>query len=358
MSLSARARIHLPNIVANWRTVRDAGGNSVCAAVVKADAYGHGLGPVSQALHDAGCDHFFVAHAFEGEAVRSQLGSHATIYVLNGPDPYEEPLYRANALTPVINSDHQFQLLVSWLQTGGKLRDGYALHFDTGMNRLGLPAGDASEIAAATADIPPAMIMSHLACSDDKANAMNGFQLAQFHTIAEHFPGIPTSLCNSDGVWIGPAFQHDLLRPGIALYGGGNPPAETELHPGMTLEAPLIQVKSVQAGETVGYGATHRFKTAARIAIAAIGYGDGFPRSASNRGYATIEGQRCPIVGRVSMDLVTIDVSAATKLARPGVFAQFIGPDVPLEEQASLAGTIGYELTTGLTPRVTRIYEE
>ncbi|GAB5457617.1 MAG: alanine racemase [Henriciella sp.] len=357
MSLRPRARIHLNNIADNWRTLRAAQESGLTASVIKADAYGHGLEQVAETLHEAGCDHFFVAHGFEGERARNILGPHPSIYVLNGPNPYEEPLYRMSALTPVINSLYQFQTLVAWMQSSGKLRNGYALHFDTGMNRLGLPVSDAAQIAEATAGSDASMIMTHLACSETASNTMNAFQLAQFEAALTHFPNVPISLANSGGVWLGEAYRADLTRPGIALYGGGTAPEGTQLKPGMTLEAPILQVHVAQTGETVGYGATHTFSKPTPLATVALGYGDGFPRSASNTGFAMIDTMRCPIVGRVSMDLITIDVSAGVNLARPGVFAQFIGSHAPLEEQASLAGTIGYELTTGLTPRVERIYE-
>lgn len=358
MSLRPRARIHLDHIAENWRTLRDAQVSGATASVIKADAYGHGMEKVAEALHDAGCDHFFVAHAFEGELARRTLGPHPTIYVLNGPNPYEEPLYRISALTPVINSLYQFQTLVAWMQSGGKLRNGYALHFDTGMNRLGLPVSDAQEIAEATAGSDPALIMTHLACSEAAANTMNAFQLAQLEAALSYFPNVPISLANSGGMWLGEAYHADLTRPGFAVYGGGNTPDGIDLKPGMTLEAPILQVHVGQAGDTVGYGATHTLTKPTPLATIALGYGDGFPRSASSKGFAMIDQMRCPIVGRVSMDLITIDVSAGVNLARPGVFAQFIGADALLEDQASLAGTIGYELTTGLTPRVERIYEQ
>lgn len=358
MHLRPRARIHLNNIAENWRTLNAFQRTGVTGAVVKADAYGHGAEQVGQALCDAGCDHFFVAHCHEGVSLRRAIASNPVIYVLNGPAPYEEPLYRENALTPVINSAAQFKTLVTWLESGGRFRNGYALHFDSGMNRLGLPISDAAHLSEAAKQHPPALIMSHLACSEEPTNAMNSFQLEHFSQAAAHFPTIPTSLSNSGGIWLGSDYHQALTRPGIALYGGGYPPDGTSLLPGLTLEAPILQVRVAEAGETVGYGASHRLNKPTPLATVAIGYGDGFPRSASNKGYVTIDAKRCPIVGRVSMDLVTVDISAAADLARPGVYAQFIGPDVPLEDQAVLAGTIGYELTTGLLPRVTRIYED
>lgn len=357
MSLRPRAHIHLANIADNWRTLQAAQSTGVTAAVIKADAYGHGLSKVAETLHDAGCDHFFVAHSHEAEATRVILGSHPNIYVLNGPSPDEEALYRENALIPVINSAFQFRTMADWLVDGVKMPRGYALHFDTGMNRLGLPMSDAAEIADAAEAQAPVLIMSHLACAEDRATSMNALQAAHLETISASFPGVPLSLSNSGGVWLGRDYHHALSRPGIALYGGGAAPEGVDLKPGMTLSAPILQVREIEAGETVGYNATWRADARTLTATLAIGYGDGFPRSASNKGFAILGEERCPILGRVSMDLITIDVTNASELARPGVYAQLIGLDAPLEEQAALAGTIGYELTTGLTPRVKRIYE-
>lgn len=358
MSLRPRARIHLSNIAANWRTIRDFQDHGDVGAVIKADAYGHGLQQVAQTLAEAGCRQFFVAHAFEGLAAREVLGSDPIIYVLNGPDPYSEPTYRENNLTPVINTLENLQYLQAWLRASGPLRDGYVLHFDSGMNRLGLDIASASEIASACAEAPPNLIMTHLACAEQPGSTMNAFQLEHFQTVMDVFPAVPASIANSGGVWLGTDYRAALSRPGYALYGGGTRAAKIPLRPGMTLEAPILQIRTAQRGESVGYGATHTFDAPTLIATVALGYGDGFPRAASNSGFAMLEGLRCPIVGRVSMDLITIDVSAASHLARPGVFAQFIGPDALLDEQAARAGTIGYELTTGLTPRVTRLYED
>lgn len=357
MSLRPRAHIHLSNIADNWRTLRAAQVRGVTSAVIKADAYGHGLRQVAETLHDAGCDHFFVAHSHEAELTRATLGSHPNIYVLNGPSPDEEALYRENALIPVINSSFQFRTMADWLVDGVKMPRGYVLHFDTGMNRLGLPSTDARELAAASEGQDPVLIMSHLACAEHHDEMMNVHQAETLKTIAEAFPDIPVSLANSCGVWLGADYHQALSRPGIALYGGGPSPEGLVLKPGLTLEAPILQVRQIEIGETVGYGATWRAEAPTVIATLAIGYGDGFPRSASNKGFVMLGAKRCPILGRVSMDLITIDVTQAADLARPGVYAQLIGPDAPLEEQAALAGTIGYELTTGLTPRVKRIYQ-
>lgn len=357
MSLTPRAHIHLQNIADNWQTLRQLQSNGVTAAVVKADAYGHGLRPVAETLHEAGCDHFFVAHAFEAVETRNALGRHPNIYVLNGPAPDEEALYRENALIPIINSSFQYRTMVEWMIDGQKLPRGYALHFDTGMNRLGLPVGDAPDLASASDAHPPILILSHLISSEDPDAAMNRIQLESLLAISQAFPDVPLSLSNSGGVWLGGDFHNALTRPGIALYGGGTSPNMAALKPAMTLEAPILQVRQIETGETVGYGGTWRALEPTLTATLAIGYGDGFPRSASNKGFAMLGETKCPVLGRVSMDLTTVDVTNAAELARPGVYAQLIGPNAPLEEQAALAGTIGYELTTGLTPRVKRLYQ-
>ena len=357
MSLRPRARIHLNHIAENWRTLQQTHQGGTVAAVVKADAYGHGLKPVCEALHAAGCDHFFTAHAFEAEMARKTLGPHPEIYVLNGPAAGEEDLYRQAALTPIINSQDQYRLLCEWVSAGRKLSRGYALHFDTGIHRLGLNSNDAAALAEATQPHPPKLILSHFACADEAGASMNSDQASLLDQVAAHFPNLPLSLSNSSGVWLDPSYHLHLSRPGLALYGGGHPPPHITLKPGLTLEAPILQILNVPAGASVGYGATWQAPKETLLATLALGYGDGFPRSASNRGFASLNGQRCPIRGRISMDLMTIEISSMAGLARPGDYVQLIGADAPLEEQAGLAGALGYELTTGLTPRVSRIYE-
>lgn len=356
MSLRPRAHIHLQNIVKNWQTINESTGASQTAAVVKADAYGHGLERVVQALFEAGCDHFFVAHTFEAEIVRWTLGSVPQIFVLNGPAPDEEALYRKLALTAVVNSPGQFQTLVEWLNGSGKLPAGYALHFDTGMHRLGLSVDDAKTISNATQALKPSLIMSHFSCAEAIDQSLSKEQIARFSKIEHLFPDIPVSLSNSAATALGTDANRNLIRPGYGLYGGGGQATGLNLLPAMTLEAPILTVQTVPAGCGIGYGCTDAAPTERLIATVALGYGDGFPRSASHKGHAIIEETKCPIVGRVSMDLITIDVSNIPALARPGVFAQFMGEAIPMDEQAASIGTIGYELTTGLTPRVERIY--
>jgi alanine racemase len=349
------ATIHLSNIVQNWKSLcaRAPGGKT--AAVVKANAYGHGAAEVGEALHDAGCDIFFVAYAFEGEQLRKALGPHALIFVLNGPAPDDADLYRSAALSAVINSPKQYHTLHNWLQNGSKIS--YALHFDTGMNRLGLRPSDAAKLADVTKAHPPAFIMSHLACSDDTDNPMNTAQHSEMTKVALAFPSVPVSFANSGGVMLGDGFVEALPRPGIALYGGGAPVEGLTLHPGLTLTAPILAVHIAKAGDTVGYGAAHTLKADTPLATVALGYADGMLRSGANRLIGYIAETPCPVVGRISMDLITIDVSKAQTRAKAGTGVEFIGKTATVEAQAARCGTIGYELLTGLSERVERIYE-
>ncbi|MCL4129945.1 UNVERIFIED_CONTAM: hypothetical protein GTU68_011775 [Idotea baltica] len=349
------ANIHLSNIVENWKALCARAPSGKTAAVVKANAYGHGARQVGEALHDAGCDIFFVAYAFEGEQLRRALGPHALIYVLNGPSPDQAVLYQSAALSAVVNSPKQFQTLYAWLQSGIKIP--YALHFDTGMNRLGLRAEDAAKLATATQARPPELIMSHLACGDETSSPMNAAQPAKLSAIAAVFPGIPVSLANSGGVMLGGGFIDALPRPGIALYGGGAPADGLKLKPGLTLTAPILTLHIAKKGETVGYGATHTFNTDVPLATVGLGYADGILRSGANQLIGYIDETPCPVVGRISMDLITIDVSKAQNTAKAGTGVEFIGKTATLEAQAARCGTIGYELLTGLSERVERIYQ-
>lgn len=355
MTQQPRATIHLGHIADNWRTIDSLYPNAKTAAVVKANAYGLGLAQVAPVLHDAGCDVFFVAYSFEGEALRKIVGPHALIFVLNGPSIDEADLYEKSVLTVVVNTPGQYQTWHNWRASGYKIA--YALHFDTGMNRLGLPVADAAKIAEATEPEAPVLIMSHLSSSECAGNETSLSQLELFKTVCAYFPDVPASLSNSGGVFAGDEFVFDLLRPGFALYGGGYDNAPTILKTSLTLEAPILSVHIGRAGESVGYGATRKFDDDTLLATVALGYADGIPRSGSDKLSAYIAGIECKIVGRISMDLITIDVSKAHQHAKAGVFVEFIGPNANLNRQAEFASTIGYELLTGLGHRVKRTYE-
>ncbi|WP_300378398.1 alanine racemase [Henriciella sp.] len=353
MSLQPRARIHTANIVANWRAIASLAPDSEAGAVVKANAYGHGAGPVARALRKAGCKTFFVAYVEEGVELRECIGPDAHIFIFNGVEPADMQLVQDLGLVPVMNS---IPALREWLSRGGAGK--YAVHIDTGMNRLGIRVGDLSELLDLSHTNPPHHVMSHLVDSDVPSDPFNSRQRDVFAKLSAAFPEARKSLSNTGGCYLGTGFEFDITRPGIGLYGGGpTAPEGMEILPGMTLEAPILTVQRASAGETAGYGAEWTFNSPRLLATVALGYGDGFPRSAGNTGYANLGGYHCPIVGRVSMDLITIDVTSAATLAKPGMFAQFIGAEVALEDQARLAGTVGYELVTGLGHRVRRIYE-
>ncbi|MEM5517240.1 alanine racemase [Henriciella sp. AS95] len=353
MSLHPRATIHLDNIVANWRTIGALTPASETGAVVKANAYGHGVAQVAGALHNAGCRTFFVAYVEEGAELREAVGPDAKIMVFNGAQEEDRTLVRDAQLVPVLNSLPAIDEWVSYNRTIP-----FAVHIDTGMNRLGVRPDDVARMLDLTRGTALTHVMSHLVDSDDPKCPLNTRQCYTFGDLIRPLTSIQSSLANTGGCFLGQMYGFDVTRPGIGLYGGGpRPPEGVDILPGMTLEAPILTVQKARPDETVGYGATCELKQDTLLATVALGYGDGFPRSAGNQGVATLGGIRCPIMGRVSMDLITIDVSAASDLAKPGGFAQFIGPDAPLEEQAKCAGTVGYELVTGLGHRVRRLYD-
>jgi alanine racemase len=225
-----------------------------------------------------------------------------------------------------------------------------ALHIDTGMNRLGLPLADvgAAHDALARCDMP--LVMSHLACASDPAHRLNAAQLQRFTEVATRFPGARKSLAATAGVFCGGAYRFGLLRPGIGLYGDAGRDDDTHpLAPVATLDAPILQLRDIAAGDAVGYGATFVAPGPMRTATIALGYADGYLRSASGRGYGVLAGARCPILGRVSMDLITLDVTAAGGAAEIGARIEMLGPNVPLLDVAAAAGTASYEVLTSLS---------
>jgi alanine racemase len=305
--------------------------------VVKADGYGLGADTIAPALAAAGTRTFFVATLGEGLALRALLGAGVAIYVFNGPAPGEAETYRQADLVPALNSPAQIAL---WDASAP-----HALHVDTGMNRLGLKP---HELHAAR-ELRPLMVMSHLACASDPAHPMNAVQRARFTEIAAQYPAAKRSLAASGGIMLGRDYTFDLTRPGIGLYGGGAlDEANPQLATVATLEAPILQAFDLPAGASVGYGATFTAASPLRAATVALGYADGWLRSLSGSGYGHIGGATCPLLGRVSMDLVTIDISAAPN-AREGDFVEFLGPNVKLDDVAARAGTISYEVLTNLS---------
>lgn len=350
MTSRPRATVHLDNIVANWQAIDRLHPGATTAAVVKADAYGLGASHVVRKLAAKGCSTFFVAHLEEAVEVRRALGFGPRIFVLNGPSARELQTYREAALTPVLSSEEQVAV---WARTP---QEGCALHFDTGINRLGLDAALLETRLEEFHKLQPVLVMSHLACADTPDHPMNWQQLSAFSDIAGAFPDTPASLANSAGCYLGRAYGFDLTRPGIALYGGSRPPDDVVLKPGLTLTARILSVFRAGAGETVGYGATRMLDADTTLATVALGYADGMPRSGSDRLVAWLGDVPCPVVGRISMDLITIDVSKAQARAKTGERVEFLGSHAKLEDQAARAGTLGYELLTGLGKRVERLY--
>jgi alanine racemase len=352
--------VDLAAIVANWRAVAAAAPGAETAAVVKADAYGLGAAPVARALAAAGCRTFFVATIDEGIALRATLPE-ARILVLGGPLPGTAADLAEHRLIPVLNSLEQIGQWVGFARAR-EIRPEAVLHVDTGMNRLGLDSAAIGELAgqpAMLAGIRPTLIMSHMACADEPDHPKNREQLQQFQSLGDRL-GLAArrSLAASSTVFLGADYHFDLVRPGAALYGLNPVPGRPNPLAGVVrLEGRIIQVRDVDSPQTVGYGASHRFAGKARVATVAAGYADGLFRSLGNRGFAVIGGQRVPVVGRISMDLTTFDVSGvAPGIAHPGALVQLIGPDHPVDDLAAEAGTIGYEILTALGRRYFRSY--
>ena len=355
--------VDLSAIEANWRALGRRVMPCECAAVVKADAYGCGIEQVVAALTAAGCKSFFVADLAEARRARGVAPGPA-IYVLNGLAPGSAPIFAEINARPVIGSLVE---LAEWdaFCNAKQWRGGAALHVDTGMNRLGITANEAAALAPRirSENHGITLLMSHLACAELPEHPLNERQIKLFREVRILYRGIPSSLANSSGIFLDAAAHCDMVRPGVALYGVNPTPGKTNpMRPVIELRARIVQVRNVTRGETIGYDAVWTAKHAPRIAVVAVGYADGYLRAASSAddrpgGSAIIAGKRCPIAGRVSMDLIAIDVTdLADAAARRGDFATLIGDDLPVDDVAKAAGTIGYEVLTGLGRRYHRVY--
>lgn len=359
--------IDLDALAGNWRRLgqRMAPAGAECAGVVKANGYGLGIGPVARTLHAAGCRTFFVAQIDEGIALRAVLdeaaAGHAAVFVLCGLLPGTADLFRDHHMAPVLSTPEQ---IAEWRGLPPEMRAAIprpALHVDTGMRRLGLTQGEAEAFLAdadALAAVDPAVVVTHLACADDAAHPLNAEQLDLFRRLHARLPGVRGSYANSSGIFLGPEAHFDLGRPGVALYGANPTPGRPNpMAPVVRLSARILQVRRIDAPQSVGYGATHTLAAGSRVATVGVGYADGYIRAQGNRGFGAIAGHRVPIVGRVSMDLTTLDVTAVPPdEARPGAMIDLIGPDITLDEVAEHAGTIPYEILTQLGRRYHRVY--
>jgi alanine racemase len=353
-------RIDLNALRSNYALLRDRAAPAECAACVKADAYGLGVTHIAPALMDAGCKTFFVAHADEGAEVRRLLAE-ARIYILHGVWPGSEEILYDHRLTPVLNSLQQLDAWGAIARAKGTRLDA-ALHVDTGMTRLGLGDGEIGELTAAPGrldGVSLTQIMSHLCCGDEPANPLNATQLQRFNEARARLPAAPASLAASGGIFLGSEYHFDMVRAGIALYGARPTSDDTNPMSEVTrASARILQVRDVDSPLTVGYGAAHKVDKPSRIATISVGYADGYILSLSGRGYACIDGIAAPVVGRVSMDLITLDVSDIPRdKAVPGAFVDIIGGGPDLDDVARLAGTISYELLTRLGRRFHRVYQ-
>ncbi len=367
----ARLTIDLDALVANYRDLARHSGQAITAAVVKANAYGLGVEQVAPALAAEGCRKFFVALPEEGIALRRILPN-SEIFVFGGiSDRHLAGACAEAGLTPVLNSREEIANWADYWAERGSRRP-CAIHVDTGMNRLGLDVEEAlaffDENAVSHA-VTPILLMSHLACADDPDHPLNHQQLESFQKVRAVAKGIESSLANSAGVFLGDAYHFELTRPGISLYGGAPViGADNPMRPVVTAEARILQIRAVEAGETVSYGATVALERDSRIAVVSAGYADGYHRAGSGHGVALrlavsdgahgwIAGHRVPVVGRVTMDMTMIDITdVPVGDANTGDWIELIGPHISVDEAASAAGSVPYEILTSLGNRYFRRY--
>jgi len=357
-------RIDTQALKDNYHAIKNyVGSKTHVAAAVKADAYGLGAEKISRALYGAGCRTFFVATSGEGKVVREAVGENSIIYVLNGPAPRDLTLFFGSNLRPVLNSFTQAQI---WADAISNVKQPpfSAIHIDTGINRLGFPLDELTALARNKKLLEKLRvdhIMSHLACAPDAKNPYNQQQLDAFRKSAALLPIKAKSFANSAGIYLGKPYHFQMVRPGISLYGGAATltPEKEITKPVVSLMAPVLQIKKLKAGQSLGYNSTYTAQKDMQIAIVGAGYADGVPVSASSGAgaglnYATMQKTRIPIVGRVSMDLTILDISGLKKKPRIGDWAEFYGSN--LENDAKDAQTLNYELLVRLGSRARREY--
>jgi alanine racemase len=362
--------IDLGALASNWRRLRDRAAGAQCAAVVKADAYGLGIEHAVPALLGAGCSTFFVAHLSEAVRIR-QLSADATVYVLNGLMPGTAAAYAAGGLRPVLGSGEEIDEWAAFCRAES-LSGPAAIHVDTGMNRLGLTLSEGLALAGDSRlnAFEPALLMSHFAGAEEPGNPVTARQIETFGAVRQALPGVPASLANSAGIFLPETPHFDLVRPGYALYGGNPTPEHANpMSAVVRLEGRVIQLRWAQDGDAIGYNGQWTTHGRRRLATVSIGYADGYPRAASSTdaklassmpvGEAVVAGRRCPFAGRVSMDLIILDVTEVPESAlRRGDPVVFLGHDLTLDEVGARAGTIGYEVLTSLGRRYARTYRD
>lgn len=354
--MRGKLTISLKAIQQNYAFLADTAKTARCAAVVKANAYGVGVHAIAPALAEKGVTDFFVALPEEGIELRAIL-PHADIYVLNGFLPGEGRQILDHDLIPVLNDRNT---ATEWQQLARQRNKSLpaVIHVDTGLNRLGFNLEDYKTVISDLEGINIRYVMSHLACADEANNPMNGLQRERFEQAMQYMPGVKASLVASDGIFCGKAFHFDMVRPGAGLYGINPTPAKANpLRPCLQLEVPVLQIRTVQENGSTGYGAAHNVIKGQRLATIAIGYADGFMRTLSNHGKVFFNAQALPVLGRVSMDVVVVDITSLPENAlQTGGLVQVFGPDQDLDAIAKDAGMIGYEILTALGNRFYRHY--
>jgi alanine racemase len=353
--------VDLDVLASNWRALADRVMPAECAAVVKANAYGLGAERVIPALRRAGCTTFFIATADEGADAR-RFAPDATVFALDGLMPGSAEVLCAHDVAPVLGSVAEV-LEVAAFAKSTQRRVSVALHLDTGLNRLGLSVADVGDLINERVldALDVKLIMSHLACADDPAHPKNAAQRQTFDAMCALLPDAPASLAASDGLMLGPDYHYDLVRPGYAVYGGqAFKGGTTPVQPVVRVHARILHVRDVAIGETVGYAAAWTATRPSRIAIVAAGYADGFHRAASQPGPRTvlINDTAAAVIGRVSMDLIAVDVTDCAPAPQRGAFVQLIGHANSIDAAGAQSGTIGYEVLTSLSQRFHRVYKE
>lgn len=355
----ARLTVDLTALKANYAALQAAAPNSRISGIVKSNAYGMGAVPVAKALQEAGCDLLFATRANEGAELR-KVGIKGDIYILDGLAADGPERFHLFGLIPVLNS---LEEVAKWREVATARGEALpaSIHIDTGMTRLGLPGHEVDILSGDPSlleNIDVTFWMSHLASADERNSPQNAKQLERFKGALARLPEAKASLANSAGIYLGPEYHFDICRPGVALHGlqpGAGMGAELKLVP--TVEARVLQVYDIEAAENAGYGATWTADRPSRLATIALGYADGYPWTLGNKGFVAFDGQRAPVVGRVSMDLLSVDVTdIPADLVKVGSWAQTLGPHVTPEELAKAAGTLPYELLTSLGKRYTRRY--
>lgn len=342
---TASLSIDLDALAANWRALDKASASGVqTAAVVKADAYGLGAARVARTLAHAGARRFFVAVAEEGAALRQSLGPGPQICILSGHMSGDTEMVHDLDLTPMLNSVDQITRHLESLPGHP-----FGVQLDTGMNRLGMEEAEWEAVAPFVLEAGPEILMSHLACADEPDHALNELQLANFHAMTDG-TGVPRSLAATGGILLGPRYHFDLTRPGIGIYGGS---PYDGARPVVTLSLPVIQTREVAVGEPVGYSCTWVAEQPTVVATVAAGYADGLSRVLSNSAVLWDGDTPCPLIGRVSMDLITVDITHLGHVPRS---LDIIGPNQSVDDLAASAGTIGYNILTALGPRYQRRY--